>query len=324
MAQDKLIGIDLGGTTTKFALLTQTGKIVDKWSIKTQTEDHGSQILPNMIASIQAKLEEWKLTSQDILGIGMGSPGSVDRKAGTVVGAYNLNWQEVQAVKTTMEEELGLDFYLDNDANVAALGEQWQGAGDQDPNLVFMTLGTGVGGGIILDNQLVHGAHDTAGEIGHLTVSNDRFDFPCTCGKSGCLESIASASGIVKVAQQMLAENKGQSQLYQVADRGDLEAKVIFDLAKQGDDLALLIVDIVCDYLAFAAGNIANIVNPSVIVIGGGVSQAGAILKETVEKHLADYLFPPLRDKTRVKIAQLESDAGVIGAGSLVLKEKLA
>ncbi len=324
MAQDKLIGIDLGGTTTKFALLTQTGKIVDKWSTKTQTEDHGSQILPNMIASIQAKLEEWKLTSQDILGIGMGSPGSVDRKAGTVVGAYNLNWQEVQAVKATMEEELGLDFYLDNDANVAALGEQWQGAGDQDPNLVFMTLGTGVGGGIILDNQLVHGAHDTAGEIGHLTVANDRFDFPCTCGKSGCLESIASASGIVKVAQQMLAENKGQSQLYQVADRGDLEAKVIFDLAKQGDDLALLIVDIVCDYLAFAAGNIANIVNPSVIVIGGGVSQAGAILKETVEKHLADYLFPPLRDKTRVKIAQLESDAGVIGAGSLVLKEKLA
>lgn len=320
--KDKIIGIDLGGTTTKFAVVTDSGDIVEKWAIDTDVSNEGSRIVPNMITSIKEKLNDLDLSTDDFIGIGMGSPGSVNRSEGTVTGAFNLNWRSKQEIKKQVEDELKLDFYLDNDANVAALGEQWKGAGNQNPNVVFITLGTGVGGGIVVDANLAHGANDTAGEIGHMTVANDRFNFPCTCGKSGCLESLASATGIVNIAKQLISEFEGSSSLVDLYEKeGKVEAKDVFNEAKAGDDLALEIVDIVCDYLAFAAGNLANVLNPSVVVIGGGVSKAGAILTDTIEKHMEKYLFPPLKEHTRVRIAQLESDAGVIGASSLVLRE---
>lgn len=321
--KDKLIGIDLGGTSTKFAVISKSGDVIDKWSIKTDISENGSNIVHNIIESINNKLDELGLNHDEFLGIGMGSPGSVNRKEGTVVGAYNLNWRTVQPVRELIEQATGIDFYLDNDANVAALGEQWLGAGANEPNMVFVTLGTGVGGGIVVDNNLVHGANDTAGEIGHMTVADSRFNFQCTCGKDGCLETLASATGIANIATQLLHESTIQSSLEPIYKQNNkLEAVDVFSEAKAGDELALEVVDIVCDYLAFAVGNIANLLNPSSIVIGGGVSKAGNILKQTLESHLQNYLFPPLRDKTTVKIAQLENDAGVIGASSLVLNEK--
>lgn len=321
--KDKLIGIDLGGTSTKFAILNMDGDILEQWSIKTDISQEGSHIVPNLIKSISGKLEDLNLKAENFQGIGMGSPGSVNRQEGTVVGAYNLNWKTTQEVRKQIEEGLGIPFYLDNDANVAALGEQWRGAGANEANIVFMTLGTGVGGGIIVDNKLVHGANDTAGEIGHLNVGANRFRYDCTCGKEGCLETLASATGISNIAHQMLKEADKKSSLEKVyAKNNRIDAYDVFTEAKAGDKLALEIVDIVCDFLAFAAGNIANLLNPSSIVIGGGVSKAGEILRETVESKLQKYLFPPLRDKTQVKIAQLQNDAGVIGAGSLVLNEQ--
>lgn len=321
--KDKLIGIDLGGTTTKFAIVTVEGDIIEQWSIPTDTTDNGNNIIPNIIETINQHIDANNFSSDDFVGIGMGSPGSVNREAGTVIGAYNLNWRTEIPVRELIQSGTGIDFYLDNDANVAALGEQWKGAGANEDNVVFVTLGTGVGGGIIVDGQLVHGANDTAGEIGHMTVGDDRFNFQCTCGKAGCLETLASATGISNISEQILKESDQSSSLAPIYDnKGKLAAVDVFNEAKAGDELALEVVDLVSNYLAFAIGNIANLLNPSSIVIGGGVSKAGNILKQSVESHLQPYLFPPLRDKTAVKIAKLENDAGVIGASSLVLNEK--
>lgn len=178
----KIIGIDLGGTSVKFAILTQEGEIQEKWSIKTNILDEGSHIVDDMIESIQHRLNLLGLSATDFQGIGMGSPGVVDRENGTVIGAYNLNWKTLQPIKEKMEKALGIPFFIDNDANVAALGERWMGAGENQPDVVFMTLGTGVGGGIVAEGKLLHGVAGAAGELGHITVDFDQ-PIACTCGK---------------------------------------------------------------------------------------------------------------------------------------------
>lgn len=320
MTKKKLIGIDLGGTTVKFAILSTQGEIQTKWSIVTDTTDEGSHIVPSIIESINHHLELYGLTSEDFIGIGMGSPGTVSRANGTVVGAYNLNWKTVQPIKEQIEEGIGIPFFLDNDANVAALGEQWVGAGHNEPNVVFITLGTGVGGGIVVDGQLVHGAIDSAGEIGHMTI--DKKGYACTCGKKGCLETVASATGVARLARDMSEAFAGESKLKDSIDDGDLvDAKAVFDAAKEGDTFANKVVDQVSEYLGLACGNIANLLNPSTIVIGGGVSRAGEFLAERVRNEFQQYAFPTIRESTHIRIAELGNDAGVIGASSLVLNE---
>ena len=197
----KIIGIDLGGTSIKFAILTQEGQIQEKWSIKTNILDEGSHIVDDMIESILHRLDLLQLTADHFLGIGMGSPGVVDREKGTVIGAYNLNWKTLQPVKEKIEKATGIPFFIDNDANVAALGERWMGAGENQPDVVFMTLGTGVGGGIVAEGKLLHGVAGAAGELGHITVDFDQ-PIACTCGKKGCLETVASATGIVNLTRR--------------------------------------------------------------------------------------------------------------------------
>lgn len=320
MLEKKVIGIDLGGTTAKFAILNQKGEIQTKWSVETDAANEGSMIVPNLIESINHQLDRFQLTSDDFMGIGMGSPGTVNRVDGTVIGAYNLNWKTLQPVREQIEKGTGIPFYIDNDANVAALGEQWIGAGNNEPDVAFITLGTGVGGGLISDGNLLHGAIDAAGEIGHVTVEPNGFQ--CTCGKKGCLEQYASATGIVHLAREMSEDYAGDSKLkYQIDDGQKVDSKVIFDLAKEGDDLAVMVVDRFAYYLGFALANVANILNPSTIVLGGGVSKAGEFLAEKVRKNLVEFSFPTIRDITKVKIAELGNDAGVIGAASLVLNE---
>lgn len=320
MTEKKLIGIDLGGTTIKFAILNSNGDIQTKWSIVTDIKDEGSHIVPSIIESINHHLDMYNLTSEDFLGIGMGSPGTVNREKGTVIGAYNLNWKTLQPVRDQIEAGTGIPFFLDNDANVAALGEQWVGAGNNEPNVVFITLGTGVGGGVVVDGQLVHGAIDSAGEIGHMTV--DRGGYECTCGKKGCLETVASATGVARLARDMSEEFAGDSDLKVRIDDGELiDAKAVFDAAKEGDTFANLVVDTVSEYLGLACGNIANILNPSTIVIGGGVSKAGEFLADRIRKEFKINTFPTIRESTHIRIAELGNDAGVIGASSLVLTE---
>lgn len=315
----KLIGIDLGGTTIKFAILTVDGVVQQKWSIETNIQDEGSHIVPDIIESINHRITLYGMKHEDFIGIGMGTPGSVDSEKGTVVGAYNLNWTKKQAVKAQIEEATGIDFVLDNDANVAALGERWKGAGENNPDVVFITLGTGVGGGIIAEGNLLHGVNGCAGEIGHVTV--DPGGFECTCGKRGCLETVSSATGVVRVARHMSEEYAGTSQLKQAIDDGqDVSSKDVFDYAQADDRFAIMVVDRVCYFLGLAIGNIGNTLNPASVVIGGGVSAAGEFLRSRVQAYFEEFTFPEVRNSTQVKLAELGNEAGVIGAASLALQ----
>ena len=316
----KIIGIDLGGTSVKFAILTQEGEIQEKWSIKTNILDEGSHIVDDMIESIQHRFELLGLAATDFQGIGMGSPGVVDRENGTVIGAYNLNWKTLQPIKEKMEKALGIPFFIDNDANVAALGERWMGAGENQPDVVFMTLGTGVGGGIVAEGKLLHGVAGAAGELGHITVDFDQ-PIPCTCGKKGCLETVASATGIVNLTRRYADEYEGDATLKRLIDDGEeVTAKTVFDLAKEGDDLALIVYRNFSRYLGIACANIGSILNPSTIVIGGGVSAAEEFLLQGVQKVYDENTFPQVRTTTKLALATLGNDAGVIGAASLVLQ----
>lgn len=316
MMDKKLLGIDLGGTTVKFAILTQNGEIQQKWSIDTNILDEGTHIVPDIVESINHHLALYEMKPEQFIGIGMGTPGSVDIKEGTVIGAYNLNWKTLQPVKEMIEKGTGIPFFIDNDANVAALGERWKGAGENDPDVVFVTLGTGVGGGIVMNGQLLHGVAGCAGEIGHITVDPEGFE--CTCGKRGCLETVASATGVVRVARQLAEEYAGGSELKARLDNGeDITSKDVFELAAQNDDLALRVVDKVTFYLGLACGNIGNTLNPSAIIIGGGVSAAGEFLRSRVEAYFEQFTFPQVRNSTKIKLAELGNEAGVIGAASL-------
>lgn len=314
----KIIGVDLGGTTIKFAIMTPEGEVQQRWSIETDILDEGSHIVPDIIDSINHHLSLFDMKPEQFIGIGMGTPGTVDMEKGTVVGAYNLNWKTVQNVKEDIEKGTGISFAVDNDANVAALGERWKGAGENADDVVFMTLGTGVGGGIISNGELVHGM-GAGGEIGHMNVHPGGYF--CTCGNHGCLEAYASATGVVRVAHDMAEEYAGNSKLKQLTDDGEeVTSKLIFDLAKEDDQLAKMVVDRVCNYLGLACANLASILNPSAIVIGGGVSAAGDFLLDQVQSYFEEYAFPTVKNSTKIKLAQLGNEAGVIGAGSLALK----
>ena len=194
------------------------------------------------------------------------------------------------------------------------------GAGENQPDVVFMTLGTGVGGGIVAEGKLLHGLAGAAGELGHITVD---FDQPilCTCGKKGCLETVASATGIVNLTRRYADEYAGDAELKKLIDNGeDVNAKVVFDLAKEGDELALIVYRNFARYLGIACVNIGSILNPSTIVIGGGVSAAGDFLLDGVRKVYEENSFPQVRTSTKLALATLGNDAGVIGAASLVLQ----
>ena len=314
----KLIGVDLGGTTIKFAIMTTDGEIQQRWSIETNILDEGSHIVPDIIESINHHLSMYEMKPEQFVGIGMGTPGTVDLDKGTVIGAYNLNWKTVQNVKEEIEKGTNIKFAVDNDANVAALGERWKGAGENADDVVFITLGTGVGGGIVANGELIHGM-GAGGEVGHINVHPG--GYLCTCGNRGCLETYASATGVVRVAHDMAEEYAGNSKLKQMTDDGEeVTSKLVFDLAKDNDPLAKMVVDRVCNYLGLACANLASTLNPSSIVIGGGVSAAGNFLLDQVKSYFNDYAFPTIKNTTQIKLAQLGNEAGVIGAGSLALK----
>ncbi|HFV2610075.1 TPA: ROK family glucokinase [Streptococcus agalactiae] len=313
----KLLGIDLGGTTIKFGILTLEGEVQEKWAIETNTLENGRHIVSDIVESLKHRLSLYGLTKDDFLGIGMGSPGAVDRTSKTVTGAFNLNWADTQEVGSVIEKKVGIPFFIDNDANVAALGERWVGAGANNPDVVFVTLGTGVGGGVIADGNLIHGVAGAGGEIGHMIVDPEN-GFMCTCGNKGCLETVASATGVVRVARQLAEQYEGSSAIKAAIDNGDtVTSKDIFIAAEDGDKFANSVVERVSRYLGLAAANISNILNPDSVVIGGGVSAAGEFLRSRVEKYFVTFAFPQVKKSTKIKIAELGNDAGIIGAASL-------
>ena len=299
-------GVDIGGTTVKMGLFEATGTILEKWEIKTHTEEEGKAILPDVAASLKEKKAEHDLADADIIGVGVGVPAPVTEE-GIVFGSANLGWK-YKEVKKELEELTGLDVEVGNDANVAALGEMWQGAGKGYQDVLMVTLGTGVGGGCVLDGKIVSGIHGAGGEIGHMPVKNDE-PIACNCGNHGCLEQYVSATGIVTQAKKTLEQDIRSSSLRNYAS---LEAKNIYDEAKNGDEIANEVVNLTCKILAKSLAQVCCVIDPEIIVIGGGVSKAGDILTSRISTFFKEYAFHAC-ENTPVVLAKLENDAGMYG-----------
>jgi glucokinase len=309
-------GVDVGGTTVKLGLFDIEGTVLDKWEIPTRVEDNGSNILPDIAASVLEKLKEKNIAAAEVEGVGIGVPGPVD-DSGTVHKAVNLGWGVFDIAKTLGGLLGGIKVKAGNDANVAALGEMWKGGGQGYNNVVLVTLGTGVGGGIIVNGKILTGATGAGGEIGHIHIVDGEPD-ECGCGKHGCLEQYASATGIVRLANRKLAASDKDSALRQSKKDNDLTAKAVFDAVKAGDKLADEIAEEFGLYLGKGLAAVGSVVNPEVFVLGGGVSKAGNVLVGYVEKYYKEYVFHGSKN-SKFLLATLGNDAGIYGAAKLVL-----
>ena len=272
-------GIDLGGTTVKCALFQDNGTVVDKWEIVTRTENNGDAILPDIADTVLKKIAEKGIDKAEVVGLGIGVPGPVE-ESGEIPCAVNLHWGR-KNIEKELGDMTGLSVKAGNDANVAALGEMWKGGGQGAKNLILVTLGTGVGGGIIVNEKILTGAHGAGGEIGHANVGKGETE-ACNCGNKGCLEQYASATGIARLAR-MTMESETEASVLRSLKK--VTAKDVFDAYKEGDKLAEKIVEKFASYLGNALAIFACVTDPDVFVIGGGVSKAGQPLIDCIEKH---------------------------------------
>lgn len=306
-------GVDIGGTTVKIGLFDKEGSVLDKWEIPTNKENEGASILPDIADSLLAKMKEKRINTEDLAGIGVGAPGAVDDEGTLVGGAVNIGWKPFNIPKV-------LNAYIDvpvkaaNDANAAAFGEMWQGGGKGYNNMVAVTLGTGVGGGIIINGNILTGATGAGGEIGHIHLEDNETE-ECGCKNKGCLEQYASATGIVRLARRRLAKDDKPSVLREEA----LSAKSVFDAVKAGDEVAVEVAEQFGEYLGKGLAAVAGVVNPEIFVIGGGVSKAGEILLSFVEPQFQKYAFQQCRG-AKFALAKLGNDAGIFGAAGLILR----
>ena len=315
--ENYVFGIDVGGTTVKCGLFTAEGVVVDKWEIRTNKENGGASILGDIANAINGKLTEKNIEKSNVLGVGIGVPGPV-KGDGTVLTCVNLGWGKFN-VNEEMSKLVGLPVAAGNDANVAALGEMWKGGGQGYQDVVMITLGTGVGGGIILDGKIWAGSNGAGGELGHMIVNPEETDV-CGCGGHGHLEQYASATGIVRMAKKELAASDAATSLRKYEN---LSAKNVFDEAKAGDTMAVALVDKLCAILAGALTHVAATVDPQVFVIGGGVSKAGEILTEGLKKHYNQNLLSALYNK-EFCLATLGNDAGIYGSAKMILDQVAA
>ena len=307
-------GIDVGGTTVKMGLFTTEGELLDKWEIPTRKEDGGAYILNDVAASVEAKLAEKNLEKEDVAGAGIGVPGPT-LDTGYVSICVNLGWKDKNPANE-LSELLSIPVKAGNDANVAALGEMWKGGGEGYLDVVLLTLGTGVGGGIIINGEIAPSHRGVGGELGHITVNPDE-EATCNCGNHGCLEQYASATGVVRIAKKLLAASKEESSLRTLET---VTAKDVFDAAKAGDHLAVEAVEVLGKYLGLVVANVALTVDPDVFVIGGGVSKAGQVLIDVITKYYHKFAKIIGDNKAKVVLAKLGNDAGIYGAARMVLK----
>jgi glucokinase len=307
--------LDLGGTTCKCGLFTNEGELLDKWEVPTDTSNGGVNILKNLAATVKEKMAEKNISADDVSGVGIGIPGPVSGD-GVVNRCVNLGWGVFNVEKEFSDELGGIKVKAGNDANVAALGEAWMGAAKEYSSSVMVTLGTGVGGGVIINDEIITGAAGAAGEIGHIRV-NYTEEMTCGCGNHGCLEQYCSATGIARLAKIRLAMNEDESGLRAIPTE-NIDAKAVFDEAKKGDVVAKEVVKRACEYLAQGLQVISAVVNPEAFVIGGGVSKAGQILIDEVEYRFNQIAFHGCRN-TKIILATLGNDAGIYGAMKLIL-----
>ena len=304
-------GVDIGGTTVKMGIFEEEGKNIDKWEIPTYTENEGAKILPDIAESMKAKMDEHSIAKEDIIGVGVGVPCPVTAE-GVVNGTANLGWK-YKEVKKELEELTGLHAVIGNDANVAALGEMWQGGGKGRKNMVMITLGTGVGSGFIVNGKLIIGEHGAGGEGGHVTVDYEETEC-CGCGNKGCLEQYASATGIVRLAKKAIANTEKATTL----NADTVTAKEVWDAVKAGDEVAVEVAEMFGSYLGKGLAIMAAVSDPAIFVIGGGVSKAGEILLSYVEKNYRERAFFANKN-VEFALASLGNDAGMIGAAKLAL-----
>lgn len=307
-------GVDIGGTTVKIGLFDVEGQLLDKWEIPTVKENDGERILPDIAASLKKKMEEKGIQEAELTGIGIGAPGAVSDDGTMVGGAVNLGWKPFNIVQV-MKQFFDVPVKANNDANVAAFGEMWKGGGKGYNNMVAVTLGTGVGGGIIINGNILTGATGAGGEIGHIHLEDNETEV-CGCKNKGCLEQYASATGIVRLAKRRLAKDDTPS----VLRKGPISAKTVFDAVKANDAVAIEIADRFGEYLGKGLAAVASVVNPEIFVIGGGVSKAGEILLSFVEPKFQKYAFSPCRG-AKFALATLGNDAGIYGAAGLILRK---
>ena len=304
-------GVDVGGTTVKLGLFDETGVLLERRELPTRTENGGEAILPDIAAAIEDVLHARDIGKDDVTGVGIGVPGPVSDD-GLVNRCVNLNWG-VFNLHEALGRLTGLRVKAGNDANCAALGEFWKGGGMGCRSAIFITLGTGIGGGVIVDGRLLGGAHGVGGEIGHITVSAPD-KAPCTCGKRGCVEQYASANGIVRVTKERLAAGDTPSVL---REKSPLTCKDVFDAAKRGDAFAVDTLELVFDYLGEALASACCVADPERVILGGGVSKAGDYLLEGVERHFKLHMFHACKG-TEFSLATLGNDAGMYGAFRLL------
>ena len=308
-------GIDLGGTTAKIGLFTTSGALLEKWEVATDTSNAGEHILENLAAAILGKMKEQSIQPEQVEGVGIGVPGPVLDSSTVPIVCANLGGWGERNVSAQLSGLLdGLNVLVGNDANVAALGEIWMGAAKGAKNAVMVTLGTGVGGGVVVNGKVIDGVHGAGGEIGHITV-NRHETAVCGCGKRGCLEQYSSATGVVRCMKKLLDENPDTPCVL----RGtEFAAKDVFDAARNGDALAAREVDEMSDTLGMALANIASTVDPEAFLVGGGVARAGDVLFAPLNKHFQEYAFKSCRE-TPIKQASLGNDAGIYGAVRLIV-----
>lgn len=309
-----VFGVDIGGTSVKLGLFDELGTVIDKWEIPTRTDDSGSHILPDIAESIQSKMKEKKIEKDQIAGVGVGAPGPIDNE-GVVHCAVNLGWGTF-SIRDTLSSLLELPVMAGNDANVAALGEMWKGGGLGSRDMIMVTLGTGVGGGIIINGRMLTGSTGAGGEIGHVHVEDNETQ-ACNCGNYGCLEQYSSATGITRLANKLLEESDKDSLLR----TGEVSAKAVFDAVKEKDALAIEVAKQFGKYLGDCLANVSGVVNPEVIVLGGGVSKAGEILIDFIKPNFDKNVFHGSRN-VKFTLATLGNDAGIYGAAKLVLDNK--
>lgn len=310
----KCIGVDVGGTSVKIGLFEASGELLQKWEVMTRKEEGGRYILDDTADSILKKLEELGISEEEIAGVGLGIPGPV-LPNGYVEVCVNLGWRDRYPERELSERLHGLPVKSANDANAAALGEMWQGGGKGYHDIVMVTLGTGVGGGVIIDQKIVAGRHGLGGEIGHIHIREDETE-TCNCGGVGCVEQVASATGIAREARRQMASKDIPSVLRAFGDK--VTAKDVLDGAKAGDGLALEVMDVVGHYLGLALAQISMTTDPEVFVLGGGVSKAGQFLIDVIYRNYEKFT-PISKNKGGIVLATLGNDAGIYGAARLIL-----
>ncbi|WP_412990391.1 ROK family protein [Pediococcus siamensis] len=307
----KVVSIDIGGTSVKLAIIDDYRNIIEKWQIPTNIVNNGINIISDTINTIKEHLVLY--SKEEIVGIGIGIPGPISVDGSRVIKAVNLGWNDVP-LKSIFEDKFDVPVNLLNDANSAALGEMWAGAGQGINNLMFVTLGTGVGAGIIIDGKIINGAHSSGGEIGHIPVISNEHRV-CGCGNLNCLESFASANGMVKTMKRILTEAN--------VNRGHFTTIDIFRWMSDGDKYARQAVEETTNYLGFAFAGILNTLDLEKIVIGGGLSGAGDALLNPLIKSVDSHVFSQIRSNYVISLSQLGNNAGIFGDAAFFFNEKV-